>query len=603
MPILLKELSMHEDTLVGQEFAGYRILAELGRGGMGVVYLAEEIALQRKVALKVLAARLSGNPAFVARFLREARAIAKLDHPSIVRVHAVGEAHGKHFISMEYVNGSPLSDVIAERGALPPDEAYAITRQIAQALVHAQTAGIIHRDIKPQNIMIDEAGRVRVMDFGLAKLLDSQSNVTEAGTVLGTPLYMAPEQIRGGKIDGRADLFSLGILLYEMLTGHPPFNGDTPLEAMYKIAHDPLPPLDAASLASLPELAEIVARLTAKEPERRWTSAAELLEALDQIVGLESDAGPKQHTLLRRAFLLGFAGAATVAVSVAGLFYCTRTTPELDLPPGTAEVVDLGNGVQLELVWIPPGEFVMGSSRLPLDIAAAYGGERGDYLDEHPHHTVVLSQGFWMGKYEVTIEQYQQFDPEFTPMAERIQALPDPRRPVSNVSWRDATAFCGWLSGKTGDHYRLPLESEWEYACRAGTTTERYWGDDDTSMAEYANVFDQSLAGLPMPMRLRGRPVDINDGFASSAPVGSFKPNAWGLYDMIGNVAEYCLDWQGQYRETTVVDPKGPRRGDTRTVRGGSWTSDAGAARSASRVDASPEDRNPYRGFRVVRLP
>ena len=231
------------ESLIGTIIGNYEILSELGRGGMGVVYKAHEQSLQRVVALKILSAHLSEDAALVKRFLREARAGARLNHANIVTTHAVGEHDGTYFIAMEYIKGSPLSKVIRDKGQLDVRRALEWTRQAADALAEAHRNDIIHRDIKPQNIMIDQAGRVKVMDFGLAKLLQASTALTADGVLLGTPLYMSPEQAEGKKVDARTDLYSLGVVLYEMLGGTQPFPGDSPIAVLRQIIDKPLPDL------------------------------------------------------------------------------------------------------------------------------------------------------------------------------------------------------------------------------------------------------------------------------------------------------------------------------------------------------------------------
>lgn len=274
---------MASRSLIGKVLGNYTIDRELGRGGMGIVYLAREESLQRIVALKVLAPELAKDEAYVKRFLREARAGARLNHPNIVPIHAVGNVGGVYFIAMAYIQGERLSDRIARHGQLAVRDALNIARQVASALVEAYENGIVHRDIKPENIMIDKAGRVQVMDFGLAHVMSGQSRLTADNLKLGTPHYMAPEQCKGQPMDGRTDLFSLGIVLYEMLAGDVPFKADTPLAVMYQITNEPLPPLNKQNAATPAPVVQLVTRLTAKEPSQRFDSAATLIQAIGQL--------------------------------------------------------------------------------------------------------------------------------------------------------------------------------------------------------------------------------------------------------------------------------------------------------------------------------
>lgn len=275
---------MDKQMLVGNTIGSYEVLRELGQGGMGIVYKAHEQSLQRVVALKVLPEHLARDPSFVRRFQREAQAAAQLNHPNIVTIHAVGESGGVHFIAMEYIRGKTLGHHIQEQGQLDVRHALRIARQSAEALAEAHRRGIIHRDIKPSNIMLDEAGRVKVMDFGLAKALHGASEITVPGTQLGTPRYMSPEQIEGKPLDARSDLFSLGLVLAEMLTGQASFSAETPSTAMYQIVHQELPNLRDMNPEIPAVVAELIGKMTAKAPEDRPASAQAVLRDIDFIL-------------------------------------------------------------------------------------------------------------------------------------------------------------------------------------------------------------------------------------------------------------------------------------------------------------------------------
>lgn len=270
-------------SLVGQQVGNYEVLRELGRGGMGVVYRAHEASLNRPVALKVLAPQLASDPAFAQRFLREARAAAGLNHPNVVTVYAVGEHEGSPYIAMEYIRGESLADRIERTGRLSVDEAVAITTAVAGALAAAHRQGLIHRDVKPQNIMLDDTGRPRLLDFGLVKATEGNTALTETGVQLGTPQYMAPEQVQGKPVDGRTDIFALGVVLFEMLTGRAPFQASTPMAVMYQITHEPLPPLRQVCPDVSPALAQLVTNMTAKSPTGRFMRAESVVEELRRV--------------------------------------------------------------------------------------------------------------------------------------------------------------------------------------------------------------------------------------------------------------------------------------------------------------------------------
>ena len=271
----------------------YKILRKLGQGGMGEVYLADDIRLERKVAVKVLPDELQLDEMARKRFLREAKAAAALDHPYICHIHEVGETDGKLFIVMEYVEGQTFKEKIS-RGPLPLNKALQAAVEIAEALERAHEKGIIHRDLKPANIMVAAGGHLKVMDFGLAKQLvrpegmDTQEKTLTAlskeGTTIGTLAYMSPEQVRAMPTDARSDIFSFGIMLYEMLTGIHPFKKETGLETVSAILSETPLPL-GRHMPQIPELLQhVVGKMLAKEPDHRYQSMHEISTDVKQIL-------------------------------------------------------------------------------------------------------------------------------------------------------------------------------------------------------------------------------------------------------------------------------------------------------------------------------
>ncbi len=262
----------------GEVLGDFEVIEEVGRGGKGVVYRARQVSLGREVAIKVLPSEMARDGQTAARFQAEARRMAQLQHPGIAQVYTVGEYEGEHYFAMQYLPGGSLQERLA-RGSLPVPEAVEIAIQVAEALDYAHSRGIIHRDIKPANIMFDGEGRAVVTDFGIAKAADG-TMMTATGIALGTPAYMSPEQVKGNPIDGRADLYSLGVVLYEMVCGRPPFVGENALSvAMRHVSEPPMPP--RAMCAELPEwLQSIILKALAKEPADRFGSAGEMAAAL-----------------------------------------------------------------------------------------------------------------------------------------------------------------------------------------------------------------------------------------------------------------------------------------------------------------------------------
>lgn len=270
-------LVAHIDPLLETNLAPYRLLREIGRGGMSVVYEALDTRAGQRVALKVLALPFSVTAAqrseLVARFRREERAVTQLSHPNIVAIQEIGERTGVHFIAMEYLPGESLRARL-ERGPLPLPEANRVLAQIAAALTAVHEAGIVHRDVKPSNIMLLPDGSAKLLDFGVARHSDDTA-ITSGGLVVGSPAYLAPEQVRGGTGTTASDVWALGVLLYEMLAGRPPFQATDVAAVMYQVIHEPPPPLTGLP----PGMAKVLKRALEKTPERRFPSALALAEA------------------------------------------------------------------------------------------------------------------------------------------------------------------------------------------------------------------------------------------------------------------------------------------------------------------------------------
>jgi beta-lactam-binding protein with PASTA domain/predicted Ser/Thr protein kinase len=267
---------VERDTMIDGR---YRVLKRIGSGGMAEVYCAEDQQLGRRVALKLLHRRFADDEQFVERFRREASSAAGLSHPNIVGIFDRGEWDGTYYIAMEFVEGRTLKDIVRERGAAPPEAAADITLQILRAARFAHKRGIVHRDIKPHNVLIDNEGRVRVTDFGIARA--GVSDMTETGSVMGTAQYLSPEQAQGKPVDARSDLYSTGIVLYELLTGRVPFDAESPVSvALMQVSEPPVPPMEVNPEVP-PALDAVTLRAMEKDPGRRYQDADEFIAALE----------------------------------------------------------------------------------------------------------------------------------------------------------------------------------------------------------------------------------------------------------------------------------------------------------------------------------
>ena len=286
----------------------YAVIERVGSGGMAEVYRARDDLLGREVAIKVLHDRYSRDRAFVERFRREAQSAANLNHPNVVALYDYGADDDTYYIVMEFIEGRSLADVIDSEGPLLPERAAEIASDVAKALERAHTNGLVHRDVKPSNIMMTSSGQTKVTDFGIARALggDGEQTMTQTGMVIGTASYLSPEQAQGNKIDGRSDVYSLGIVLHEMLTGNPPFSGDTPLAIAYKHVREN-PPAPSSINSDVPsELDAITMKALAKNPDNRYSSAHEMHEDLQRFC-----SGQRVHATPLLADETSVASAAT----------------------------------------------------------------------------------------------------------------------------------------------------------------------------------------------------------------------------------------------------------------------------------------------------
>ena len=391
----------------------YRIERMLGQGGMGAVYKAWDKELERPVALKLIRPDLAVNPAVEQRFKQELLLASKISHKNILRIHDLGEAGGVKFISMAFVEGKDLHQLLGAEGKLSLDHALKIARQLCSALEAAHSEGVVHRDFKPQNILLDQQENVYVSDFGLAKSLEQDAGMTKRGEFLGTPRYMAPEQVEGGKIDHRADLYALGLILYEMVTGDVPFHADTTLQLMYQRVHE-VPKSPKTITPDLPDwVAGIIMKCLERHPDQRYQNAADILRDINAAVAPPTIAKPpesRQFTfalpVMSRARWTGvIAAILVVAVAIGALVIRTRfkaagpgsgepvTVLVADFTNHTGDPVFDGTLEPMFNVALEGASFINAYNRGTARKLAGKLPNPTDKLDEQPARLVAVSQG------------------------------------------------------------------------------------------------------------------------------------------------------------------------------------------------------------------
>lgn len=314
--------SSWKQDLSGSTFGNYQLVRKIAEGGMGIVYEAVQLKLDRKVALKILTDQLAAQPEFLRRFEREAKSAAALNHPNIVQVHDFGEANGRHYLIMEYVDGEDLSVYVEQHGKLPVEEALNVIEQAAQGLKSAYEKSIIHRDIKPANLMRARDGRVKVSDLGLAKVLTEVSDATLSGIGIGSPYYIAPEQADNARhVDHRVDIYSLGITLFFLVTGKRPYDGETPFSIILAHVNKPLPSGIDLGTALPKEVEGLIQRMAAKKPEDRYQDYDSLLADLQRVRSGFAPLLKVRRAPISRTLLLGSAiGALGIIAGLSFVF-------------------------------------------------------------------------------------------------------------------------------------------------------------------------------------------------------------------------------------------------------------------------------------------
>jgi len=612
----------------------YEATGVIGQGGFAIVLKARDKKLgDRTVAIKRLLKKHisgSGSTMIVERFRRESSVIATLNHRNIVTIYDCNADDEGDYIVMEYIDGGSLRQYIDDKKRIPVGEAVRIFRGICQGISFAHSKELIHRDLKPSNIMLfPEGGEMipKIVDFGLARQGEA-SDVSITGMVMGTPYYMSPEQQRDVKnVNHATDIYSLGKILYELLTGDFP---DV---------------VDPDRLSLYPGIAEVIFKCLKLNPAARYSSAAEIIRDLDKVLEdapavrrvpperferVDAPSEPDSNLEEEEFFFREISKNAEELKSKnenSGVVAEYRKYIER-YPSGSHrnEVEHLINevrkqnykgpmhgrswripGTEMQFGSINPGDFYMGSNPGIMGI----GGEKGRKGNEGPPHKVHLSYKFWMGRHPVTIGDYLKFmksesrDPQIEWTAKRCPIekagkgadvdggfWKDPSQPVVEVSWPAARAYGRWLTeieineGRMpsgGYVFRLPTEAEWEYCCRADSGTRFFFGEDERELGNFA-WYDRNSRSM-------------------THPVGTKQPNQWGLFDMLGNVWEWCSDHYETYKSESCINPCGPMTGTVFVRRGGSWINDVNHCRCAYRNYWEPASFFNYLGFRLVLAP
>jgi formylglycine-generating enzyme required for sulfatase activity/predicted Ser/Thr protein kinase len=588
----------------------FRLIEPIGEGGMSTVYKAIDLrkvearAAETHVAVKLLTVPLSDFTESLALLQREAHKLQTLPHPNIVRVIDCDRDGRTVFMTMEYLSGESLKRKLAspDLKGLPAKDAVHILTCIASGLAFAHGNGIVHGDLKPGNVLVTDNGDVKIIDFGIARLMTRHPR---AAGVSGderprlsalTPPYASPEMLENAEADPRDDIYALSCIAHELLTGRHPFDRIVANEAR----DSGMKVLRRGSMSAAQFRA--IARGLEFDREKRTPNVERFMA--------EFTAG----TGIRRDHMAALVGAGVLALLLAAYFLdraridrwlAAHRAPDIVLP-GQGEVFRDCPICPL-MKALPPGEFVQGAAQSQADATPI----------EKPQHPVRIGYPLGVGVYEITVGEFREFanathhksagcevyDGTWKASSElnwnNVGYTQTATHPVACVSWRDAREYAAWLSNKTGQRYRLPSDSEWEYAARAGSAAPRPWNANVAAACTDANVADQTAAQQYPGWKVH----PCSDGYIYSSPVGSFQPNEFGLYDMLGNVFEWVQDcWHADYRGAPT-DGSAWLSGDCsqRDMRGGSWFTAPALVSASARNRFEDTYRSNSVGFRLVR--
>jgi serine/threonine protein kinase len=526
----------------------YHIQRELGRGGMATVYLAHDQKFDTNVAIKVLNKEFAYNENIRKRFVSEAKSMFKMSHPNIIKVtDLIDEGDTVAFV-MEYIEGETLKEYLDRKGRLKDDEIKDIFSQMLSAVGYVHKHNLVHRDIKPSNFMMDRSGNIKLLDFGIAKntnALSAEYTQTGTGAQMGTPMYMSPEQITEPKsVTAQSDIYSLGAVLWQMVTGQKPYDTKTlsDYQLLDKIVKEALPftrtPWDA-----------VISKATVKSVTDRYNVCRSFYDSVSDLT-----------------FEDGASGSAINGSS---------KEDDTTIIEGDSPTENIINALGIEFIWVEGGSFIVGS--------------KDGAKNERPLHEAVVDS-FYLSKYPITQSQWKAIM-NSNPSRFKTNGADCP---VENVSWYDCEKFIEKLNNQGQYAYRLPSESEWEYAARGGLKSKGYVYSGSNAINDVAWYADNSH---------REREPGILGFFSlktGTQIVGKKQSNELGIFDMTGNVWEWCSDWYGGYSTLACTNPRGASSGQYRVIRGGSWNSLPRHCRVSVRFRNVPGARNSGLGFRLV---
>ncbi len=547
----------------GFEIEGrYRIEQKLGKGGFGTVYKAWDSNVDEYKALKVIDNIFYDDKRVITSLKKETKLLLKLNSKHVVRIFDVHLQGDVKFIDMEYIDGGDLVDLMLsyEDEKVPEERVIEIAKQICQGMIDIHAHNIIHKDLKPQNVILTKSGQIKIMDFGISETFRSSMSRMKETSKSGTPAYMSPEQLLGKDVGKESDIWSFGVMLYELLSGKQLYTGSSLNEVYFQIQNREYTKIDPVSS----KLNFVIEKCLVKKHINRYRLFEDVLNQLTK-------------KKINKQLII----TEDVEYNELAKEHKTNITNEII----ETKINELSNHdhiskTGIEMIRVKSGEFIMGSNEIEAK------------PKEIPKHKVTIDS-FYIGKYPVSQQLWKGI------MGNNPSEYIGERKPVENVSWYDAVEFCNKLSDKEGlekcyigsvgnircnwnaNGYRLPTEAEWEFSARGGGSSELYKYSGSNNIDDVCVYLSKNGIG--------------------SKEIGTKMPNELGIYDMSGNVWEWCWDLYGEYISKTVSNPTGSTEGTHRVYRGGCWYSYSSHCRCAFRSKNHPMVKNAFIGFRIAR--